>query len=62
VIPPVLGGDYTIENSVVLPVREHFGVYSSYHEQLRGVPDGTKVVIKIRESPSSQQEGSFADS
>ena len=46
-IPPVLGGDYTTENTVVLPISEHFGVYGSYHEQLRGIPDGTKVVIKV---------------
>jgi hypothetical protein len=48
-IPPVLGGGYTIENTVVLPVFEHFGVYGSYHEQMRGVPDGANVVIKVEE-------------
>ena len=53
-IPPVLGGDYTIENTVVLPIIEHYGVYGSYHEQLRGVPDGTKVVIKVQKPPASQ--------
>lgn len=50
-IPPVLGGDYTIENTVVLPIAEHYGVYGSYHDQLRGVPDGAQVVIEV-ESPS----------
>jgi hypothetical protein len=52
-IPPILGGDYTTANTVVLPITEHYGVYSSYHEQLRGVPDGTKVVIKVDKPPSS---------
>lgn len=47
-IPPLLGGNYTIENTVILPITEHYGVYGSYHEQLRGVPDGTKVVIKVQ--------------
>lgn len=55
-IPPVLGGDYTIENTVVIPIFEHFGVYGSYHEQLKGVPDGTKVVINVLNRPSSQPE------
>jgi hypothetical protein len=53
-IPPVLGGDYTIENTVLLPIFEHFGVYGSYHEQLRDVPDGTKVVIKVNMPSDSQ--------
>ena len=48
-IPPILGGDYTIEITVILPISEHFGVYRSYHKQLKGVPDGTNVVIKVEE-------------
>jgi hypothetical protein len=56
-IPPVLGGDYTIENTIVIPIFEHFGVYGSYHEQLTGVADGTTVVIKVVNGPSSQPEG-----
>jgi hypothetical protein len=51
--PPILGGDYTVENTVVLPITEHFGVYGSYHEQLRGLPDETKVVIKVQKPPVS---------
>jgi Domain of unknown function (DUF1851) len=46
-IPPVLGGDFAIENTVVLPIFEHFGVYGSFHKQLRGVPNGANVVIKV---------------
>ena len=53
VVPPILGGDYTVENTAVLPIIEHFGVYGSYHEQLRGVPDGTKVVIKVKKPSDS---------
>ena len=53
--PPILGGEYTVENTVVLPIKEHYGLYGSYHEQLRGVPDGTKVVIKFR-SPRFRSE------
>jgi hypothetical protein len=46
--PPVLGRDYTVANTVVLPITEHYGLYGSYREQLRDVPDGTKVVIKVQ--------------
>jgi hypothetical protein len=52
--PPILGGAYSVENTVVLPITEHYGVYGSYHEQLRGVPDGTKVVIEVQKPPVSQ--------
>ncbi len=52
--PPVLGGDYTVENTVVLPVAEHYGLYGSYHKQLRGVPDGTNVVLKVQKPPAGR--------
>jgi len=52
-IPPVLGGDYTTENAIVIPIFEHFGVYGSYHGQLSSVPDGTKVVIKAEKQSES---------
>lgn len=52
--PPILGGDYTVENTVVLPITEQYGLYGSYHEQLRNVPNGTKVVIKVQKPPVSQ--------
>jgi hypothetical protein len=51
--PPVLGGDYTVANTVVLPITEHYGLYGSYHDQLRDVPDGTKVTIKVQKPPAS---------
>lgn len=60
--PPVLGGDYTVENTVVLPVAEHYGLYGSYHEQLRGVPDGTNVVLKVQKPESSQPDDGCLDS
>jgi hypothetical protein len=54
-LPPlVLGGDYTVDNTAVLPIAEHYGIYGSYHEQLRDVPDGTKLVIKVQKPSASQ--------
>ena len=52
-IPPILGGEYTVENTIVVPMTEHFGLYASYHEQLRDVPDGSKVVINVQKPPPS---------
>jgi hypothetical protein len=44
--PPILGGDYTVDNSCVLPIAEHFAFHGSIHNQIKDVPDGSKVVIK----------------
>ena len=54
VTPPILGGEYSVENTMVVPILEHFGLYGSYHEQLRDVPDGSKVVIRIEKPPRSR--------
>ena len=54
VTPPILGGEYSVENTMVVPIPEHYGLYGSYHEQLRDVPDGSKVVINVQKPPASQ--------
>src|SRR6476619_1753634 len=36
--PPVLGGDYTVENTCVLPIPEHYGAYGSIHSQIKNLP------------------------
>ena len=45
--PPVLGGEYVIENCAPLPVWDYLGAYGSIHDQLRDVPDGGQVVVKV---------------
>jgi hypothetical protein len=46
--PPVLGGDYTVENTCVLPIPEHFGANGSIHNQIKDLPDGTQVMINVK--------------
>jgi hypothetical protein len=46
-MPPVFGGQYTVENCAVLPVGDFLGAYGSIHEQLRNVPDGSKVILNV---------------
>ena len=46
-MPPVLGGDYTVENVGPLSVRDYLAAYGLIHEQLRDVPDGSKVILKV---------------
>jgi hypothetical protein len=45
--PPVLGGDYTLQNTCVLPIAEHYGAYGSIHHQIKDLPDGSNVVIQV---------------
>jgi hypothetical protein len=52
--PPVLGGNYTVENAGPLPVWDYLGAYGSIHEQLRDVPDGCQVVLKVVNKPAER--------
>ena len=45
-VPPILGGKYSVDNAIVLSVRDHFSAYGSIQEQLKDVPDGTAITIK----------------
>lgn len=45
--PPVLGGNYTVDNASPLPAWDYLGAYGSIHEQLRDVPDGSMAVLKV---------------
>lgn len=42
---PVLGGDYTVANTTVIPIHEHFGLNADIHKQIKDLPDGAKVKI-----------------
>jgi hypothetical protein len=46
--PPILGGDYTVENTCVLPISEHYSAYASIHDQIKHLPNGTQVVIRVK--------------
>lgn len=46
--PPILGGEYSVKNTVTLPITEHYGVYASIHDQIKALPDGAQVVMKVK--------------
>lgn len=46
---PIFGGAYSVENRVVLPVREHLGASGCLHRQVAELPDGAKVRIELTE-------------
>lgn len=42
-----LGGTLAMENVVDIPIQEHFGCWGEVFRQIKGVPDGEQVVLKI---------------
>jgi len=48
--PPILGGDYTVENTCILPIAEHYGMYGLIQNQIKDLQDGAEVVIEIDKS------------
>ncbi|MDH3582869.1 MAG: DUF1851 domain-containing protein [Phycisphaerae bacterium] len=44
---PVLGGEYSVDNTVVIPVTEHYGLNAEIHEQIKDLPDGAQVTIEF---------------
>lgn len=45
--PPVLGGDYTIENTFVISIEEHYAFNADLHERIRDLPDGTPIKFEV---------------
>ncbi|NUO64091.1 MAG: DUF1851 domain-containing protein [Gemmatimonadaceae bacterium] len=44
---PVLGGTYTAENRVALPICEHAAATGEMHRQIRDLPDGATVRVTV---------------
>jgi len=47
VIPPVLGGKYELENMQTIPLLELIGSTGSIAEQIKDVPDGSRIKLVI---------------
>lgn len=44
---PVLGGDYTVANTRVVPFAQHYKAFGPIHEKLKDLPDGTTVKFVV---------------
>jgi len=44
---PILGGTYAVDNRTRLQIGEHAAFTGNLHAQLRDVPDGAKVRLRI---------------
>lgn len=45
--PPLLGGDYTIDNVEVSDLAIHYSILGQIYEQTKDLPDGTSVNVKL---------------
>ena len=46
-ISPVLGRDYSVENTFEIPIEEHYSFNADLQEQIRDLPDGTPIKFKV---------------
>jgi hypothetical protein len=44
---PILGGDYTTENTRIVTVGHHYKAFGPIHEKLKDIPDGTKIKFEV---------------
>jgi len=42
-VPPVLGGQYALENVEVTDIAVHFSIAGQVHEKVRNLPPGTPI-------------------
>jgi hypothetical protein len=43
--PPIMGGDYSVENTAVVPIEQHYGCYGDFYKQTKDLRDGTPVIL-----------------
>lgn len=43
--PPTIGGDYSVENTAVIPIAQHYGFYGDLYRQTKNMRDGTPVIL-----------------
>ncbi len=46
-VPTVLGGEYTAANVGVLPLAERLSQLADLHDQIKGLPDGATVELRV---------------
>jgi hypothetical protein len=43
-----LGGQIAVENVMMIPVHEHFGLWGEVYEQVKDLPPGSNVVLRFK--------------
>jgi hypothetical protein len=47
-VPPLLGGQYTLENVATISLAEHYSILSDIWRQTQGLPDGTRIRVVVK--------------
>jgi hypothetical protein len=47
-VPPILGGDYSVENTFPIGLSEYFLFLADIHQQTKSIPDGTRIKIVVK--------------
>lgn len=53
-IPPLLGGEYNVDNVAAISLREHYSFMADMVRQTKHLPDGSKVRLVIGNLPKTQ--------
>jgi len=52
-----LGGNYTVANTVIMPLAKHYAFYGMLYERTKDLPDGTKVEFPVPSEEAACFEG-----
>ncbi|HKV71293.1 MAG TPA: T6SS immunity protein Tdi1 domain-containing protein [Gemmatimonadales bacterium] len=45
--PPMLGGEYSVANTRIVSLAEHYSFYGEIYRQTKDLPDGQKVRLRV---------------
>ncbi|WP_276482518.1 T6SS immunity protein Tdi1 domain-containing protein [Paraflavitalea pollutisoli] len=48
ITPPVMGGAYSPDNIEAKNVYTHFDITGQFHEQIKDLPDGTRITMSVK--------------
>jgi Domain of unknown function (DUF1851) len=51
-IPPVVGGEYDLQNIAPISIPDYLAAFGSIHEQIKDLPDGAQIQFEIINRPS----------
>lgn len=43
-----LGGSLNVENVMIIPIHEHFGLWGEVFRQIKDLPPGSEVILKLK--------------
>jgi hypothetical protein len=47
ITPLGLGGQLIEENVMVIPIAEHFGCFGAIFQQIKDLPEGSQIILKV---------------